>query len=312
MKKFLRNTLLFSLPILIVGCTYMALVEHYARTKTSFAMKKRFLESNLDSIEIMVLGSSHTQNAINPSFFRAKKASNMAFGGQPNSINYFILDKYIDGMKNLKVVVLEIASHSFFYDLRPEEWNGHIYSNVYNIDYKVEKYSLKNYSLFYSCPEFFSNLFKDELDPRSYKLKYNEDGFTVNDFNDRFLSLKYDSLEITKTAVNPFKYDGAKLKKLNEEFVEKTIERCQKKGVTVILYSPPFYPSLGNKLPKDVLEYSDSFANVLCNKYNLKYYDFLFDKRFKVTDFKNDNHLNPTGAEKMTKIMDSLITNEVK
>lgn len=303
MKKFLIKIALFIFPLIIGGIS----IEYYAQNKTTFSIKKKFLESNLTSTEVLILGSSHSQNAINPRYLKSRKCANIAFGGQPIAIDYFLLEKYIDKMANLKIVVFEISSHRFFEDLNLSTWNAHIYSNLYDIDYKVEKFSIKNFSLLFSDPRFFSDIFIDYINPNSYKYKLNKYGFVENDFNDRFLKLKYDSIKINNSYTRQYDFKQTKYNSINEEFVIKTIEKCRKRGIKIIFITTPVYKTFSSKIPNKIAKYTNSLTNKLCAKYHIDYYNFLTNKKFKVNDFKNDNHLNSDGAKKFTFIMDSLI-----
>jgi hypothetical protein len=47
------------------------------------------------------------------------------------------------------------------------------------------------------------------------------------------------------------------------------------------------------------------------DKYHVAYFNFLRDSRFVTADFYVSDHLNARGAEKFSKILNTIITNEL-
>ena len=306
MKKFIKYLILFSTPVLI----FLISVELYCRTQTTFAIKKNYLKKNLGTIETLILGSSHSQNGINPEFLKAKSC-NLAFGGQPISIDYFLLVKYVDQMKNLKTILFEVSPHRFYTEFNASQWNGHVYSNLYDIKYKVENLSVKNYSFVLSDVNYFSTIFIDNFNPKIPKPKLNKFGFMTNDFKDRFSKLKNDSLQIDKTFKMKHQFDNQENLKINIAFLNKIIEKCKKNNIKIIFLVTPFYHTYSSKIPLKAENQMYNLLTRFTNKYGILYYDFSNSKQFTLKDFKNDNHLNPDGAKKFTVIMDSLLNHQI-
>lgn len=306
MKKFIKYLILFSFPVLV----FLVSVEIYCRIQTTFAKKKNYIEKNLGTIETLILGSSHSQNGINPEFLKTKSC-NLAFGGQPIAIDYFLLDKYMDKMKNLKTVLLEVSPHRFYNELNPNEWNGHVYSNLYDINYKVEKLSFKNYSFALADVRYFSTIFVDYLNPKLPKPKLNKFGFMINDFQDRFSKLKYDSLKIQNSFKMNNKFNNPENFETNTVFLNKIIEKCQQNSVKIILIGTPLYSTYNTKIPLKIKKQHLDLISKIIHKFGIQYYDFSNSKRFNLEDFKNDNHLNPNGAKKFTIIIDSILNKPI-
>jgi hypothetical protein len=306
MKKFIKYLILFSIPVLV----FLISVELYCRTQTTFAIKKNYVEKNLGTIETLILGSSHSQNGINPEFLKTKSC-NLAFGGQPIAIDYFLLEKYMAKMKNLKTVLLEVSPHRFYNELNPNEWNGHVYSNLYDIDYKVEEYSVKNYSFALADVNYFSTIFVANLNPKIPKPKLNKFGFMINDFQDRFSKLKNDSLKIQNSFKMNNKFNNQENFETNTVFLNKIIEKCQQNSVKIILMGTPLYRTYSTKIPLKIKKQHQDLISKIIHKFGIQYYDFSNSKRFNLKDFKNDNHLNPNGAKKFTIIIDSIVNNPI-
>jgi hypothetical protein len=302
MKKFLHNLALFSIPLLL----YCIAVEYYCHTSTTFIVKKKYLEKNKDKIETLIFGSSHFQNGINPQYL-TKKAANISFGGQPMSIDYLLLERYCDEMKNLRTIIFEISPHRFYHDLNPQEWNGHIYSIAYNIDYKTEKISAKNYSYLAADFKYFSTIFFDNFSSSSTKPKLNEYGFILNDFNDRFSKLNYDSLKINTTFKINTKYENQKNVKRNTGFLNKVVQRCKEKNIKILFVTSPFYQTYVKSIPLHAKKQVHDIVHDISIQNNVPFYDYSNSEVFTTRDFKNDNHLNPDGAKKFTQIIDKLL-----
>ncbi len=280
--------------------------EYYCYTQTTFSVKKKYLEKNINSFSVLIFGSSHSQNALNPAIMK-EKSCNLAFGGQAIAIDYFLLDKYIDRMSDLKTVVFEVSPFRFYYDHNADEWNGHIYSNLYNINYKTTSCSVKNYSLIVSSPKFFTSIFIDYINPIAHKTRLNECGFIINDFNGRFEKLKYDSVEIYNSYIMDRDFSNKELFKLNRLFLRRVIQKCISKKVNVILLSTPVYTSYYSRIPIKAIGEVNSMLDEYKKVFGVTILDFSLDKSFTLQDFKDDNHLNPKGAEKLTQKLDSVV-----
>lgn len=303
MKRFIKYLMLFSIPVVI----FIVAAELYCRTQTIFVIKKQHFENNLSTINTLILGSSHFQNGLNPEFLKSNSC-NLAYGGQPISIDYFLLNKYIDQMKNLKTVLFEVSPHRLYYEFDPSNWNGHVYSNLYDINYKTEKLSIKNYSLVLSDVKYFSTIFIDNYNPKLIKPKLNTFGFMTNAFPGRFTELENDSIKINQTFKMNSIFDNQKNFKLNMFFLNKIIQECQKKKVEIIFIGTPLYQTYYSKIPlKTEIQVKNALRRVT-NKYGIEYYDFSRSKKFYLKDYINDNHLNPNGAKKFTLLIDSILT----
>lgn len=307
MKKFLIRLSIFVVPFAI----FFVLVEFYCTNQSTFAIKEQYVEREKGENEILILGSSHLQNALNPEFFR-QKTTNLAFAGQTIEINYYLLEKYINEMPKLKMVVFEASPHAIYMKFDPEEGNGHIYANLYDIYYKVSPYSVKNYSCLLTNFKFFSGIYLDYINPLETKYIINKYGFVTNDFHDRFSKLNYDTKKIKESFVMNHGFDRKDLLALNKEYINKAVALCEKKGVKMLLLTPPFYTTYEKAIPADAKKDMQDMVNQASKYSGLKYYDFSINKNFLVRDFKNDNHLNSNGAKKFSIQIDSLINPIIK
>ena len=132
MKRFLKKLSLIIAPVLL-GLILCEMAERCPDNDYKF--KNKYLTENADSIQVLILGSSHSFFGIDPSYFDLN-AFNAANVSQSLKYDYFIFDKFKDKMNSLKCVILPISYFSLFSDLE----GG------------IEDWRVTNYSLFYDCP----------------------------------------------------------------------------------------------------------------------------------------------------------------
>jgi len=121
------------------------------KIENSYTLKKEQLESKLDLIEVLVLGSSQAARGIDPFCF-TMKGYNVANISQSLYYDTRITLTYLDKMPKLKYVIINISYFSLGYQLKDcsELWRDYFYSQCWNIDYyELEKFDIKRYSKFF-------------------------------------------------------------------------------------------------------------------------------------------------------------------
>src|SRR5690554_2317195 len=176
MKRFLRKTLIISLPIIVVTGLVELFITYYPNT---FNTKANYLNSHLDKIEILFLGSSHTQNGINPEFIDTPSA-NVAYSGQDYLIDNAIFFQYIDQLRNLNKIVIEMDYLSLEEKNEPDYFRLPWYYKYYDVNLGNFK-ALDNFLLFLTNPSFFKKYLLKTLNPFDQKMIFNEYGFIEND-----------------------------------------------------------------------------------------------------------------------------------
>jgi lysophospholipase L1-like esterase len=90
-------------------------------------------------------------------------------------------------------------------------------------------------------------------------------------------------------------------------FLRRVIQKCISKKVNVILLSTPVYTSYYSRIPIKAIGEVNSMLDEYKKVFGVTILDFSLDKSFTLQDFKDDNHLNPKGAEKLTQKLDSVV-----
>ncbi len=144
MGKFIKHIAIF----LFVATLFLSIVEIFVRhIPNSYKHNLEILEQNRDSAEVMILGSSHAKQGINPRCFH-QKAINMALDGQGIPIDAFILERYADNLPNLKYIILPVDYQTLYMFDAYGSNDRYMYYNVY-YGYEPNAFSIENYEIFH-------------------------------------------------------------------------------------------------------------------------------------------------------------------
>lgn len=306
MKKFIQKTILFAFPILLI----LIGVEFYIRNSSnSFVTVANYFKKNKENTEVLILGSSHNQCAVNPKFFKLKTV-NLSYGSQDIEINSALFFHNVKQMKNLKKVIFELDYHYLDTQREKDYYRYPWYSLYYGIEIQpINQFS--KFSFYSSNPKLFNKLFLEKMKPNYKAPIINKYGFEEGDVLDEFSEMKYDSVKIENTAQKRLKYRHKELSdtdlKKNAERIIAIIKYCKENNIEIYFFSPPVYKTYF----KNELTYKkkrvDEFIQKIISQHNVQYYDFENSSRFNIKDFSNDDHLNAKGAVKFSVIIDSIL-----
>lgn len=311
MKKFLIRALLFSAPV-ILG---FVLPELYIRfSENTFNAKVGYIKKHAAEVELLILGTSHNQNGINPDLL-SMSAINAAYGSQDITLDSALFFHFIPQMDKLKAVIMEMDYHTLEEKNAPDYFRFPWYYHFYGIE--CGKFSwLEHVSMYATEPEFFNDYILRQFDPREYKYQLSEQGFILNDFPGPFEDAKFDSLHLAETAVKRVGHNNLspEIAVQNARTMNSILDYCNSHNLPVILISAPMFSGYIALEKSEKLERKNAYLKTILERRNVFYLDHEEDADFRVTDFKNDDHLNSRGAEKLTKkinqeidaIMDSL------
>ena len=307
MKKFLRSFLKFILPFIILVVAIELYVLYFPST---FNRKAHYLHDNIGKAELLVLGSSHSQNALNPEFLKLKTV-NLANPGQDVQIDSALFFRYVPDMKQLKMVILELDYFTLEEKNDKENFRLPWYKRFFGIElYPVP---LKDrISIYASSPSFFNKVLLDAINPRKITYHINQYGFITNDFPGVMKDQNFDSLSLAQTAKERLKNTHTKESVENLIFnrskLNKMISYCIVNKIEVLLLSHPMYSTyIHNELKGKIERKKQYLDSLLSAAPSVHYYNYEQDARFTVYDFKNDDHLNSDGAKKYTLIADSIV-----
>ena len=115
MKLYIKKSISFILIFIILVIILEIVARDMYNNRTDLFFKHKCFRENQNEIEILFLGSSHTEQSVNPQYIN-KKAFNISYVSQDFYYDYAILKKYINCMPNLETIVLGLSFFSFGYD----------------------------------------------------------------------------------------------------------------------------------------------------------------------------------------------------
>lgn len=303
--KMLGRALWFFAPIVLVASLLEYLV---ADLPHDVQIKSVYLEEQQDSIKVAVFGSSQINNAVNPAFL-TKNTVNLSSSAQHHNTDFKILQGLIESLPALKTVVFEVSYGHFEIPHNSRYyWKNSLFLRYYGINTFDRPASLSDKLLYVSHPGFFSELLFDYYVRDSVPYNYNRWGFDENRFEGKFLKMDFDAKKIAASFVKMNRRENKKLLAYNVEYFRDMLSFCKDRNLDVVIISPPTYSNYVAKRDKNILRRRDSVIDVLQEDYNnIRTLNTETDSDFLVTDFRNENHLNPKGAKKFTLKLNKLL-----
>lgn len=299
MKQFLYKVALFGFIILIL----LFVGEYSVRyLPNPYKYKHQWMLENAGEVQTLILGSSHTYYGINPDKI-GNKTFNLANVSQNYEYDYFLLRKYIDQCTQLTNVIVPISYFSFF-SLRFEDGKDWWYAINYKIYMDCDIHSdFSKYNLELAHPSVYFGKLKS-LFSASKKLEITDYGMGTAYSIDN----KLNKWEDSNAAVERHTAKDVSSLNANMKWISKIIELCYERGVALTLITPPTWYTYYENLDGEQLTKMYEMIDSLQNKYSfINYYDFLRDKRFVADDFYDCDHLSNIGADKFSKILNTLL-----
>ncbi|WP_299103006.1 hypothetical protein [uncultured Winogradskyella sp.] len=302
MKKFITYTVYFICPVIII----MVVMEFALRQiPNDYKFKNEQIELKKEAVELLILGSSHSLYGINPKYF-TNEAYNLSHVSQTIDLDYILLNKYINELPKLKTVVIRLS-----------------YTTLHEqLDESAEAWRQKDYNLYYDLD--VSNKLKFNSEVLSLKLKNN-----LKRLKNYYIDNE-DPISVTNSGWANFKTPRAdkSLEELgfivakkhtakNDDFVKENIEYIKKianlgkdNNLKVIFVTLPAYKSYRTHLDKLQYEIVSSAGKKLEKQFqNCSYLNLMSAKNFNEDDFYDPDHLNATGAKKLSNYINDFIIN---
>jgi hypothetical protein len=301
MRAFLIRLSIFFIPL--IG--FVFLYEFFLTTiPTSYTVKRDIVEQNLDSTELVILGTSKTFSGINPSYLDYF-AINLSNNSQSSYYDIKLLEKYIHALPKLKIIVCEINFFSFEYNLDngPESWRNTYYSHTFQIPPQSEKLNFYEKFLLYNYKP------KDILvhinAKEEYKSYFDTRGWGQNEIRKvsptkEFALMRY--LHLRRRYMHETDLDN------NIQLFESFLENLKNKNIKIVFVQMPVSPLLAGIIDPKILKKNKAILDGFLVKYkNIVYLDYLNDKRFPNSSFTTSDHLNYISANKFSAIFNDTL-----
>ena len=293
MKRFYIAIILFTLPIFV----FMGGAEYAVRQiPNEYKYKNDWMDQHADEVETLIMGSSHAWFGINPEYINGL-AFNLAFMSQSLKYDSFLLHKWGDRYKKLKLVIVPISYSTFYFD------------NPFGVLQAPSYY--RNYM---DCP-YYSGLSVYCLEVLFFKALHGK-LVTQKEHNWQVLC---NELGWHETPVEPKEEDwddSVKVRNLvkiqtgsldevekNYSYLKEMALFCKEHNIGLVLVSIPMSKAYNDALDDHLLAVTYSQVRLVQKDLHLDYFDYREDSRFCSDDFADVNHLNKIGAEKFTKIL---------
>jgi len=313
MRKFVIKTFQIAIPLL----TTLVILEVLTLNlpDDSYRVVKNYIENNQDSIEMIILGSSHNTSGVNPNFINIKSA-NLANGSQPLEYDNFFVEKYAKELPNLKYIILEYSYHSLWNNpTSTMSWRGYYYHKYFNCNLNVKKYSIKKISDFLIQPDRNFERLYDYYFLKGVAMTENNDtkGWELMDGN--FDGRNYEEvLESGEKKYRNYWKDFYKEENmdLNIKYLTNIFSICKENQLKLIVVTPPVFESYSKYISHNKYELMQRVIKDFKNKYQFEYYNYFYDDSFKLEDFYNHNHLNSSGSTKYSLLLNEIFTNSIE
>jgi hypothetical protein len=307
MKKLIYKSILFLLPVIVVACIF----EYgLSNVQNSYNIKRSYLENQLPSIEVLLIGNSRTLYGVNPAYF-SRTGYNLSNVSQTL---YYIKElgiKYVPRMPKLKCVIIDISPTSFGVELidGKEHWRDYYYTQYWNIDYPENNwYDIKRYSKFFlyqpiqSC-YYASRFFEVNLAPN---LANNGWLYVESPKTKKLIT---DSMGQKRAAFNNEIFQEDRFVN-NVANLDKLVSTIVNNNVKCVLITSPAFKTFTKYIDKVNSERGFAAIKNISRKYHCPYFNYLYDDRFSIEDFSDNDHFCHIGAKKYSKIINDEIVDK--
>lgn len=300
MRRFMTKCFLFILPVLAL----IALAEYLLRKiPNDYNLKASVFRQQAGDIETLILGASYAYYDLNPAYFRTK-TFNGGYLAQTLDLDAALFDKYGAGMTRLKCVVIPILDMSFFRKL----------------DHSDESWRIKNYPIYYQLyttariPDYFEvlslpfSINRNRLVSWYIHKKVNLSSTPLG-YGARFDTASGEYLQTTAmTAIQRHTLTDLSYYPLEKRSLQQILDACRDRQIRVILFIPPVCEAYGSKIAPRQLSATIQTCEYFQKTYsNVSYFNFLRDTSYKENDYFDADHMNVTGAKKLSLKIDSII-----
>jgi len=235
------------------------------------------------------------------------KSFSAACANQPVFMDYkiayhFLLDNYT--LTSLKYIVLA-------YDITTLSVEDFV-SNSQKVNYKIYWHFDNIPKIpFYLNFKFYNPQMKNYISYLlgNYKVNYDSSGWFSSNFDT--IDVSKITEKLIKKRIDEISLSSVKsVEELNisKSYLFKLAELCKKKHINLILMNSPKTKYFLSHRHKDDVIYMDSLAGCLSIKYNNVFYaNWAEDSVFTINNFSDLDHLNVSGAKKLSYKLNKLI-----
>ena len=297
MRRFIIYISSLLIPLLLVMLVLEGVVT---KIPNSYSYKYNYVKTHGNSIKILAIGHSQLYDGFDPKVFDDSVAFNLSNSSQEYIDNYYILQKLMDDMPNLKVVIMPLAYPEVSAKGKKSELSERstYYHEYMHIDYDGQIPWYYRYESI-NIPKAFSKIF-------DYYVKHEDivgcdalgrrDKYSVEDrvwkLEDNPVISKYYTLK---------QHSNFILR--GEIYLEKIVKLLKERNICLFLVSTPYYEKSLLNLNIDQQVFLNEYAAKIAKTDGVMYFNYQSDTTFTEKDFYDEAHLSEYGAEKFTKLL---------
>lgn len=291
MRKFLKNILCFSLPLLIVLVFGLLL---------SFQILNLKFSAELPKVHYIFLGHSQPEGAIDDTYIANSK--NLSQGGEAYFYTYQKLKKIIKDNKELKTVFVSFSNNQI--EKKMDNWAfDDIHLNQYYSKYSFLMDPQEIFLVAKKNPSYFAQANLASLE-NNWKTIIKRKNLTDNRNWGGYLLItktKLDSLKKVNYIGKLKKDHNNELSETSLHYLKKIVNLCKANDKEVVFIRTPY--------DQDLLKVYDEalFQKIRKNQFpDIPFWDFR-DTAISKSGFLDYDHLNQKGAKEFSEILEKRI-----
>lgn len=274
-----------------------------------YSYKHNYVEQHLQDIKVLLLGSSHIEEAVKPELV-GEGTFNLAISARLREYDTALAEMYVPRMDSLVAVVLPIDYTNFFFERQYENPNTKSIPEDLSGTCRCmhTKYMGTRIDPFWYWSEILNsklNFMSRFWNNRQKLQECDSLGYVKLDLKDRLSDWAYRSIPALIDSTKAIDQKGYEETWISYEKIAKV---TKEKGVRLILVSTPVYKTYQESISPIVLNDMHVFIKRLQALYpNVEYYEHIYEKQFLPDDFNDSSHLTETGAEKYSRLLSEII-----
>jgi len=282
----------------------IAVVEHSSNhVITSYSKKRLALEARAQELEVVITGPSGALHGIDPSNFHAN-ALNLADVSQSIYYDTAIVESHLPQLKKLRLLIMVVGLFSFEMSLAesPEYWRQFFYLHNWDIPLEGDGHRLDPRRclafLMYPPGERFHSALGGspdlvpDIDQNGFAVLHGENSdVTVDNAAER---AAYHAQIMRADFIPP-----------NERRFGKLLDMVRNRGIAASFVILPVHPLYLRRFDPAARSREQGVLARLAGRYGAKVFDYSGDTRFGTNHFRDTDHLNAVGAEKISQILDA-------
>jgi hypothetical protein len=305
-RLMLKLALVLGPTLCVAGVT-----EHRLETiPDSYVQKRDLLAADASKVQVLILGSSHTYYGLIPTHMPGH-AFNLAHVSQSVEYDCKMVDKYLDTLPQLQTVVIPVSYFSLRTRLEEgaESWRCFFYERAYGIPSDFGFWYPQHYTrLALFAPQESLQMALDPTTARISADRFDAQGGVVSAIKNQRLS---EADGIARVAEDDRSMKATDVQ-ANVARLDATLQTLDRHHIQTVLLTTPVHATFYRHTQPRFTDEVTREATGVAARHHATYLDLFKDARFTDADFQNADHLNKSGALKLTKLVSDTLLRQDK